>query len=124
MKDVDVYLNGRKVSGIAELEYDTQNKRVYVSGKIAGLDRDDAGCNFDSACKVLQQVFKHDQIVNPFDIPPFLGIKRWLFYMINDIRKQRKCTHSAFQSNWTDSRGAVIEYYFAKFVFRHKVIFL
>lgn len=97
---------------------------VYVSGKIAGLEVSEAINNFKVACEVVQYVHNPIEIVNPFDIPPFLGIKRWLFYMINDIRKQRKCTHSAFMPNWKDSRGAVIEYYCAKFIFKHQIIML
>ena len=99
-------------------------KRFYVSGKISGMKIEYAKQNFHFACLEVQKFHEADFVVNPFDIQPFLGIKKWLFYMINDIRAQRKCTHTAFLSNWKDSRGAVIEYFFAKFIFKHGIVFL
>lgn len=106
------------------------NEQVfYISGKISGLTEKQYQYNFKIAELQLKSrsdiVFNHfDLIVNPLDIKPFLGIKHWICYMINDIRKQRKCTHSAFQKNWIDSRGAVIEYFLAKFIFKQQIIFL
>jgi|ERR1035437_1537820 hypothetical protein len=99
-------------------------KRVYVSGQISGIKLEYAKQNFHFACKEVSKYHGADFVINPFYITPFLGIKNWLCYMINDIRKQRKCTHSAFQKNWTNSRGAVIEYFFAKFIFKQQIIWL
>jgi hypothetical protein len=99
-------------------------RRIYVSGQISGIDLDDAKQNFISACVKLQDSYCADFTVNPFDVKPFLGLKIWICYMINDVRAQSKCNYSAFQRNWIESRGAVIEYFFAKFIFRHKIIFL
>ena len=99
-------------------------KRFYVSGKISGMKIEYAKQNFHFACLEVQKFHEADFVVNPFDIQPFLGIKHWICFMINDIRKQRKCTHSAFQQNWKDSKGAVIEYFFAKFIFKHGIVFL
>ena len=99
-------------------------KRVYVSGQISGLKLEYAKQNFHFACKEVSKYHEADFVVNPFDVTPFLGIKHWICYMINDIRKQRKCTHSAFLSNWKESKGAVIEYFFAKFIFKHQIIWL
>lgn len=99
-------------------------KRAYISGKISGIDFIEACRNFSNAEKELIRSNQVDFVVNPINIEPFLGRKSWICYMINDIRAQRKCTHSAFQPNWKDSRGAVIEYYFAKFVFKQEIIFL
>lgn len=99
-------------------------RRIYISGRISGIKVEYAKQNFYFAAKEVKKYHKADIVVNPFDIKPFLGIKKWLFYMINDIREQRKCTHSAFQSNWTESKGAVIEYFFARFIFKQIIIFL
>lgn len=99
-------------------------KRVYVSGKISGIKLEYAKQNFQFACKEVVKFHEADFVVNPFDIQPFLGIKHWICYMINDIRKQRKCTHTAFMWNWKDSKGAVIEYFCAKFIFKHQIIWL
>ena len=103
-------------------------KKIYISGKISGLTEEQYRANFMRAIWKVEKMhrFEHDKysIVNPLNIRPIFGIKKWLFYMINDLRAQRKCTCSAFQSNWTESRGAVIEYYFAKFIFKHEIIML
>ena len=99
-------------------------KRIYISGKISGLHPEDARQNFLFAERELRTYHQTDNIINPFRIRPFLGIKSWLFYMISDIREQSTCTHSAFMFNWLESRGAVIEYFFARFIFKHHIIFL
>ena len=101
--------------------------KVYISGKISGLTEAEYKKNFYEAYSKLFELKIVDysgNIVNPLDIKPLFGVKCWLCYMINDIRKQRKCTHSAFQKNWIDSKGAVIEYLFAKFIFKQEIIFL
>jgi len=99
-------------------------RKVYLSGQITGLRFEDAKVNFIFARLEVIKYHGFDEIINPFNIKPFLGIKNWLCYMINDIREQRKCTHTAFQKNWINSRGAVIEYFFAKFIFNQGIIFL
>ena len=99
-------------------------KKVYISGKITGIKLANAKINFYFAGKEVRDYHDATHIVNPFDIKPLFGLKIWICYMVNDIRQQKKCTHSAFQSNWKDSKGAVIEYYFAKFIFKHEIIFL
>ena len=106
------------------ISFEKKLKRFYVSGKISGMKIEQAKQNFHLACLEVQKHHEADFVVNPFDVIPFLGIKHWIFYMINDIRKQRKCTHSAFQPNWKDSKGAVIEYFFAKFIFKQVIVFL
>lgn len=98
--------------------------KIYISGKISGIKIELAKQNFYFSCKEIVKYHNADIVVNPFDIKPFLGSKCWLCYMIADIAELRKCTHIAMQKNWTDSRGAVIEYYFAKFIFKQKIIFL
>ena len=102
----------------------TEFTSIYLSGKISGLHPEDARQNFLFAERELRTYHQTDNIINPFRIRPFLGIKSWLFYMISDIREQSTCTHSAFMYNWLESRGAVIEYFFARFIFKHHIIFL
>lgn len=106
------------------VETDTPFTRIYISGKISGLHPEDARQNFLFAERELRTYHQTDNIINPFRIRPFLGIKSWLFYMISDIREQSTCTHSAFMYNWRESRGAVIEYFFARFIFKQDIIWL
>jgi hypothetical protein len=127
--------------------------KIYISGKISKLEKAEYTDNFNKATLDLLNNFETLSeallnIINPLDLKPFLGnckrtiticnsdgefkIKHWsefykenwLNYMINDIRALRKCTHIAMQKNWTNSKGAVIEYYFAKFIFKLQVIWL
>lgn len=98
--------------------------RIYISGKISGLHTEDARQNFMFAERELRTFHNPDEVVNPFNIRPLLGIRSWLFYMISDIREQSTCTHSAFMYNWRESRGAVIEYFFARFIFKQDIIWL
>lgn len=109
---------------VAAPAVNVEPKRIYLSGKISGLHPEDARQNFLFAERELRTYHQTDNIINPFSIRPFLGIKSWLFYMISDIREQSTCTHSAFMYNWLESRGAVIEYFFARFIFKHYIIFL
>ncbi len=100
--------------------------KIYLSGKISDLDKDEYEFQFKMA---RQRVFQEtdcflEDIVNPLDLKPFLGIKCWLCYMITDLYYLRKCTHIAMQKNWIDSRGAHLEHYFAKFILKLKVIYL
>ena len=99
-------------------------KRVYVSGQISGLKLEYAKQNFHFACLEVKKYHDADFVVNPFDVTPFLGIKKWLFYMIADLWQLRKCTHIAMQKNWIDSKGAWLEYGYAKFIFKQTIIFL
>jgi hypothetical protein len=94
-------------------------QKAYISGKITGLEKKLVRMSFYNYSFFLKQ--KDYEVVNPLQIKPFLGIKKYWYYMINDIRALRKCDKVFFMPNWTDSRGAVIEYFFAKFIFKKKV---
>jgi len=101
--------------------------KIYISGQITGLSEKEYRKNFRDATWKLWELYKDEFIVNsinPLDLKPFLGIKSWLCYMITDLYHLRKCTHIAMQSNWVDSKGATIEYYFAKFIFKLQIIWL
>ena len=103
-----------------------KHKKCYISGKISGLEKWQYIDNFFDANQQLLKTkqFYSNQIISPLNLKPFLGIKCWLCYMITDIAVLRKCTHIAMQKNWTDSRGAVVEYFAAKFIFKLKIIWL
>lgn len=101
--------------------------KIYISGKITGLKDKEVKRNFSEAMYDLRSATIYEDhvcIVNPLYIRPFLGIRRWWAYMVKDLRELSTCTHIAMQSNWIDSRGAVIEYFFAKFIFKLEIIWL
>ena len=103
--------------------------KCYLSGKISGLEKREYEMNFEKAehdlyYKYYELFEDFSDIVNPLDIKPLFGIKRWLFFMAADLWELRKCTHIAMQPNWIESKGAVIEYFYAKYILKLKVIFL
>jgi len=93
-------------------------KRVYISGKISDLSVRDYTLNFATAETYLMLFYDCElhEIVNPLNIIPLFGIKKWLFFMIADIWYLLWCSHIALQPNWSDSRGARIEKRIAKFM--------
>lgn len=100
--------------------------KIYISGQITGLEFKQAELNFAEAYFdfVTLKNMKSYNVVNPINIIPLFGIKKWLFFMVSDIAALKKCTHIAMQKNWIESRGSIIEYYFAKFIFKLKIIWL
>ena len=97
-------------------------KKIYISGQITVLSIQDATHNFIKAeerCKS-----RYSTVINPLKITPLFGIKKWLFYMAADLYQLKKCTHIAMQKNWIHSKGAVIEYFIAKFILKLEVIWL
>lgn len=108
-------------------------KRIYIAGKINGLPMAEARRNFELSAAHTKRMHTTDPYriyrpecvtVNPFDLKPFLSLENWYCRMITDIRILRHCTHIAMQQNWIHSKGAVIEYFFAKFVYKIEIIFL
>lgn len=97
-------------------------KTVYISGKITGLSVLEYTQNFNIAESSVSG--RYIKTISPIRINPLFGIKCWICYMLPCLYYQRKCTHSAFQKNWTESKGGVIEYFFAKFIFKQTIIFL
>lgn len=117
----------RKVSihlDIAVPAAKVEPKRIYLAGKISGLYIEKTRQNFMLAEREIFTLHSPGEVVNPFNIRPFLGIRTWICYMITDIRELSTCTHAAFMYNWRESRGAVIEYFFARFIFKQEIIWL
>ena len=83
-------------------------KRIYISGKISGLDVESAKEKFLKSwqCCIMNTSFSP---ISPFTIKPLFGIKKWAFYMISDIRVLLKCDAILLQPDWVDSRGSKIE---------------
>ena len=98
--------------------------KIYLSGKISGLNIEYAKQNFYFSAKELKKYHGANIVINPFDIKPFLGLDYWICYMITDILALRKCDKIAMRKDWIDSRGACIEHYFGKFIFKLEVIYL
>lgn len=107
---------------INEKQITIMKQTAYISGKITGMKGDVVVFTFNNYEFILTTAGY--KVVNPLKLKPFLGVKRWLFFMITDIRAIRKVDAVFFMPNWYNSRGAVIEYFFAKFIFKKEIEFL
>ena len=81
--------------------------KTYISGKITGLDINEAKGNFKEAERSLKDI---DLIpINPMEIVPENKDFKWEDYMLADIKELFKCEAIYMLSNWKDSQGARIE---------------
>lgn len=102
-------------------------KRLYVSGKIAGIPEPEAIENFLKACNDLLDAGY--ETLNPFEIgncsdrEPFpcrgddhytMGTHTWECYLRYDIMWMLPCDGVALLDNWTTSKGAVLELFVAR----------
>jgi hypothetical protein len=89
-------------------------KRVYLSGKISGLEPKRYKRNFAYAKMDVLFSNKDAIVYSPLEIKPLFGIKKYWFYMIADLYTLLfKCDTIYLLPNWKDSRGAKIELFFA-----------
>lgn len=95
-------------------------KKCYISGRISGLPWGTVERNFSSA---VLQIFKFGYVpVNPLN--SFLPRNApWILHMAVDCIMLLLCDSVAFQSNWRESRGAMIEYKVAKLA-KKEMVFL
>jgi len=86
--------------------------KIYISGKITGLDYTEADSLFAAAQNKLKEMGW--ETVNPIHIPTGVEEPQWDDYMVSDIRELFKCKAIYMLKNWKTSRGARIEHYIAK----------
>ena len=85
--------------------------RIYLSGKITGLDKEDYTRQFARA----ESFYKTGgfDVVNPVAIgEEVLKINpkaEWQDFMIRDLEALRTCTHIALLEGWEESKGAKME---------------
>ena len=86
--------------------------KIYISGKISNLPRQEEKANFWHAAKQAEQMHLAEPEIEtyiPLGKTPFLGLKIWICYMAADIWKLIRCQKAYFMPNWIESRGARIE---------------
>ena len=92
-------------------------KKIYISGKITGLDPKRSWMNF---LKIeIDYTRLGIQVVNPMSKKYFfnrIGKLPWAVYMFFDIILLLGCRGIYLQPNWEESKGARIEYKIAKFL--------
>jgi hypothetical protein len=86
--------------------------RVYISGKITGLTKEDVDALFGAVEKKLHD--NNHEAVNPLKVIPGHPDTTWEQYMLADIAALFECEAILMLPNWTDSKGARIEHAIAK----------
>lgn len=85
--------------------------RIYISGKITGLDADSVKRKFNNVKELLEAI--DFEVVNPLEsgLP---DNATWEEHMAKDITMLMSCDAIYMMDNWMDSRGASFEYDIAK----------
>lgn len=85
-----------------------KQQRIYISGKISGLDMKVAENYFETVEKQLQTAGHIP--VNPMKVVEYHPDHTWHHYMAKDIEALLYCDAILMLDNWTDSKGAKIEH--------------
>ena len=102
---------------------------VYISGQITGLKKTIYEHRFKKAeihlkCKIKSKwhrVYVYSDVINPLNIRPLFGIKRWFFFMVADIWVLINKSDTIYMlNNYKWSKGSKIELWFAK-LFNKKI---
>lgn len=89
-------------------------KKVYLSGKIAGLPEEEYKQNFAQAAMDALAFFPDEQvtIVNPATLPAIHNT--WEDYLISDLMLLKDCDAIVMLPDWVESNGAKVEHAFAE----------
>lgn len=82
--------------------------KIYVSGKITGLPIEEAKQRFANSQALLESI--GFEVVNPLEFGLCDEKASWESHMVKDIEMLFKCDAIYMMDNWTDSKGAQIEY--------------
>jgi hypothetical protein len=86
--------------------------KIYISGKISGIENEAIEL-FSKAEKELNA--KGYETVNPMKLN-HQHDKSWHSYMKEDVKMLCECDEIFMLSNWTDSKGAIIEHTIAMYL--------
>jgi len=85
-------------------------ERVYISGKITGLDNH-AELFEQAEKRLIEQGY---EVINPVKINHAEHDQSWESFMKADLVEMFKCDSIYLLENWRDSKGAVLEWFVAK----------
>jgi hypothetical protein len=88
-------------------------KKIYISGKITGLDISEAEKLFKDAEKYAKYEMGYEP-VNPMELCKQDDAWEWIDYMRVDIKALVDCDAILMLPNWEDSEGAKLELVIAK----------
>lgn len=84
--------------------------KIYISGKISGIDITETRKRFAAAAKVTKKLGYEP--VNPFE-NGLTEHDTWKAHMLKDIADLLQCKAIYMLQGWQDSKGARIEHYIA-----------
>lgn len=84
------------------------SKKVYISGKITGLELKRAETNFEAVSAFIRMY--GDEPVNPMKILPYAPDLKWEDYLKADIKALCDCHCIVMMPNWKDSKWAIFEH--------------
>ena len=82
--------------------------KIYISGKISGLNIDEAKAMFKDACDFVEETM-NGKAIKTFDLNSQDEKLEWVDYMRVDIKALVDCDSILMLPNWKDSEGAKLE---------------
>ena len=89
-----------------------RKQRVYISGKMRGMDEAESRSKFETAQKRLEA--DNCIVINPWNINHGVFTNEWEDFIIEDLWYLKQCDAVYFLDNYIYSCGAMVEYWFAK----------
>ena len=86
--------------------------KIYISGKISGIEKEAERLFSDAEAKLISE---GNNPVNPMTLN-HQHDKSWHSYMKEDVKALCDCDAIYMLSNWTDSKGAIIEHTIAMYL--------
>jgi len=83
--------------------------KIFISGKITGLELEDAMLIFEKAEQSIQKGLPKAEIINPTKAVPFNESWDWEDYMKENIGLLIRCDAIYMLPNWRSSKGASLE---------------
>ncbi len=85
-----------------------KKKRIYISGKITGLELSEANKNFDLVQSSFSRLNTY-KVVNPMREVPYVEGKVYNEYLVDCIKHLIECDTIFMLKNWGQSKGARVE---------------
>lgn len=87
--------------------------KIYISGPITGLLKDEVERNFSNAIDQVRMMFPNAEIINPLWICSGMPFTEWKDFMQICLKMLAECDAIYMMKGWANSKGCLTEYYFA-----------
>lgn len=107
-KETADFLRSIDAEGMAKF-FDKEPKRIYLSGKINGLTKEEIKDSFEIARRIVKAKYPEAHIFNPADLEEQWPGYTYENYMKLSIQWLLECDCAYFLKGWETSRGANLE---------------